>query len=241
MGLIYITNYIYNVTFKLHSFIESAATWLDTVGINTGENSYFVSYWIDHMPIEKVIEYFAQYIQLRDKEKNELRKRMIEKHVKRRQFILQQDDVCKYYSFVISGCFKMFGVDDHGVEHNIQFAAENDWIADIGSFHSGKESKLYIEAIEPAVVLQIDKTNLVYLYHNYPKFDRIFRVMMEEKFIELQNRVLQNISSTADERYVDFLQQYPLLANRLPNTQIASYLGITPEFLSKLRRINGRK
>jgi len=193
------------------------------------------------MPIEKLIEHFEKYIPLRDMEKNELRQRLIEKHVKRRQFILQQNDVCKYYSFVVSGCFKMFGVDENGVEHNIQFAAENDWIADIGSFHSGKESRLYIEAIEPAVILQIDKTNLVYLYHNYPKFDRIFRVIAEEKFIELQNRVLQNISSTADERYVSFLQQYPLLANRLPNTQIASYLGITPEFLSKIRRINGRR
>jgi len=193
------------------------------------------------MPIEKLIEHFEKYIPLRDMEKNELRQRLIEKHVKRRQFILQQNDICKYYSFVVSGCFKMFGVDENGVEHNIQFAAENDWIADIGSFHSGKESQLYIEAIEPAVILQIDKTNLVYLYHNYPKFDRIFRVIAEEKFIELQNRVLQNISSTADERYVSFLQQYPLLANRLPNTQIASYLGITPEFLSKIRRINGRR
>lgn len=193
------------------------------------------------MPVEKLIEHLARYIPLRSIEKDELWQRVIEKHVKRRQYILQQNDVCKYYSFVISGCFKMFGVDDKGAEHNIQFAAENDWIADISSFHSGKESPLCIEAIEPSVVLQIDKTNLVYLYHNHPKFDRIFRVIAEEKFIELQNRVLQNISSTADDRYESFLQQYPLLANRLPNTEIASYIGITPEFLSKIRGIKSRK
>ena len=193
------------------------------------------------MPVEKLIKYLAQYIPLRETEKNELRQRVTERHVKRRQFILQQNDVCKYYTFVVSGCFKMFGVDENAVEHNIQFAAENDWISDIGSFHSGKESRLYIEAVEPSFILQIDKTNLIYLYHNHPKFDRIFRVIAEENVIELQNRVMQDISSTADERYLSFLQQYPLLANRLPNTQIASYLGITPEFLSKIRRINGRK
>ena len=193
------------------------------------------------MAVEKLIEYLARYIPLREIEKNALRQRVTEKHVKRRQFILQQNDVWKYYTFVVSGCFKMFGVDDNAIEHNIQFAAENNWIADIGSFHTGNESRLYIEAIEPSIVLQIDKTNLIYLYHNHPKFDRIFRVIAEEQVIELQNRVMENISSTADERYVSFLQQYPLLANRLPNTQIASYLGITPEFLSKIRRINGRK
>lgn len=193
------------------------------------------------MPIEQLIAFFAQYIPLKDIEKNELKSRVIEKRIKRRQFILQENDVCRYYTFVVSGCFKMYRVDDNGAEHNIQFAAENDWIADISSFHSGKPSRLYIEAIEPSVILQLDATNLIYLYHNYPKFDRIFRVIAENNFIELQNRVLQNISSTGDERYQAFLEQYPKLAGRLPNTQIASYIGITPEFLSKIRRINAKK
>lgn len=193
------------------------------------------------MSADQLISYFAQYISLREIEKIELRNRVIEKRVKRRQFILQENDVCKYYTFVLSGCFKMYGVDDQGTEHNLQFAVENDWIADIGSFHSGKPSKLFIEAVEPSIILQIDPTNLVYLYHNHPKFDRIFRVITENNFIALQNRVLQNISSTAEERYQAFLQQYPNLANRLPNTQIASYIGITPEFLSKMRRISAKK
>lgn len=193
------------------------------------------------MAIEQLIEHFAQYIPLKEIEKDVLKERVMEKRIKRRQFILQENDVCKYYTFIISGCFKMYGVDDSGSEHNIQFASENEWIADIGSFHSGKPSRLYIEAIEPSLVLQIEKSNLIYLYHHHPKFDRIFRVIIEEKFIELQNRVLQNISSTAEERYRTFMEQYPLLANRLPNTQIASYIGITPEFLSKIRRIYATK
>jgi CRP-like cAMP-binding protein len=149
--------------------------------------------------------------------------------------ILQEGLVCRYYSFVVQGCLRMYGVDNKGVEHNIQFAAENDWIADIGSFHADKPSKLFIEAIEPSVILQIEKPDLYFLYISISKLDRIFKVITENKFIELQNRVLQNISSTAQERYQAFLEQYPQLALRLPNTQIASYLGITPEFLSKIR------
>jgi CRP-like cAMP-binding protein len=86
------------------------------------------------------------------------------------------------------------------------------------------------------VILQIKKQDLLFLYINLPKFDRNFRVIIEDKFIELQNHMLQSISSTAEERYVAFLEKYPKLAMRLSNTQIASYLGITPEFLSKIRK-----
>ncbi|MBK8484431.1 MAG: Crp/Fnr family transcriptional regulator [Saprospiraceae bacterium] len=193
------------------------------------------------MNINRLILHFDNYLPLDDTERKELSNRVIEKNIKRRQFILQENDVCKYYTFVISGLFKMYAVDKNGKENNIQFASENDWIADIGSFHNEKPSRLYIEAIEPSIILQISKDNLWYLYTNYPKFDRNFRVIIEDKFIELQNRVLQSISSTAEERYETYLEQYPNLSNRLPNTQIASYLGITPEFLSKIRNNISKK
>jgi len=149
--------------------------------------------------------------------------------------ILQEGFICKHYTFVEKGCFKMYGIDEKGYEHNIRFAAENDWITDLGSFYSEKPSRLFIEAIEPSLILQIEKPDLLFLFVNINKFDRNFRVILEEKFIELQNRLLQNFSLSAHQRYLDFLEQYPKLAVRLPNTQIASYLGITPEFLSKIR------
>jgi CRP/FNR family transcriptional regulator, anaerobic regulatory protein len=103
------------------------------------------------------------------------------------------------------------------------------------TLHKERPSKLFIEAIEPCTILQLSKGDLWYLYTNYPKFDRNFRVIIENKYIELQNRLLQTFSATAFERYESFIKQYPDLASRLPNTQIASYLGITPEFLSKIR------
>jgi CRP/FNR family transcriptional regulator len=185
--------------------------------------------------MENVIKYFDKYLPLGDIEKVALISRLIKRKVKRKQFILQEGDICKYFSFVLEGCFKMYGVDNSGTEHNLAFTAERDWITDIDSLHNERPSKLFIEAVEPSIILQISKGDLWYLYTNYPKFDRNFRVIIEDKYIELQNRLLQTFSKTAYERYESFLEQYPNLANRLPNTQIASYLGITPEFLSKIR------
>ncbi|WP_037302092.1 Crp/Fnr family transcriptional regulator [Runella limosa] len=191
--------------------------------------------------MERLLTHFQRYIPLIEDEKRLLEPRVRARKIKRRQMILQEGFVCKHYTFVVEGCFKMYGVDDKGYEHNIQFAAEGDWIADIGSFHSQKPSRLFIEAIEPSEIIQIEQQDLYFLYINIPKLDRIFKVIIENKFVELQNRVLQAFSSTAEQRYLSFLEQYPHLTNRLPNTQIASYLGITPEFLSKIRKNLSRK
>lgn len=186
--------------------------------------------------LQQLIRHFESYLPFEEREKQLLEGRVTQRRIKRRQLILQEGFPCKHYSFVVEGCFKMYGADKKGNQHNIQFAAENDWIADIGSFHSEKPSRLFIEAIEPSLILQIERQDLYFLYLNISKLDRIFKVIIEDKFVELQNRVLQNISSTAEERYQTFIEQYPNLALRLPNTQIASYLGITPEFLSKIRK-----
>jgi CRP-like cAMP-binding protein len=191
--------------------------------------------------MQALIHHFQQYLPLSEEEIQLFTLRVQTRRIKRRQMILQEGFVCKHYSFVVEGCLKMYGIDDKGFEHNIQFAAEGDWIADIGSFHTQKPSKLFIEAIEPAEIIQVGQQDLYFLYHAIPKLDRIFKVIIENKFVELQNRVLQTFSSTAEQRYLSFLEQYPHLSNRLPNTQIASYLGITPEFLSKVRKDLSKK
>lgn len=188
------------------------------------------------MSISTLFSYLESFIPLKQEEKEMIEKKFVHITVKRKHRLLKAGEVCKDYFFVISGCFRMFGVDDKGFEYNIQFAAESDWIADIGSFYSQKTSQLYIEALESAEVLSIRQQDLFELFTSFPKLNRIFKVMIEHKYIELQNRVLQNFSSTAEQRYLAFLEHYPHLKNRLPNTQIASYLGITPEFLSKIRK-----
>ena len=188
------------------------------------------------MNTDPVIAYFSTLLPLDNEEREAIKSKFIERSIKRRQFILQEGDICKLNTFVVEGCFRMYFVDEKGKEHNIHFAIENWWIGDIGSFHSGEASKLNIEAIENSIILQITKQDQLDLFVNYPKFNRIFRVLTENALVACQRRVLQNISSTAEERYLDFLKSYPQLFNRISNVQIASYLGVTPEFLSTIRK-----
>jgi CRP-like cAMP-binding protein len=149
---------------------------------------------------------------------------------------MQAGEICRHYTFVVQGVLRMYGVDPAGKEHNILFSAEGDWIADISSFHATRPGVSNIQALEPSEIIQIEQQDLYFLYINIPKLDRIFKVVTEEKYVELQDRLFQDISSTAQDRYKYFLEKYPHLGSRLPNTQIASYLGITPEFLSMIRK-----
>jgi CRP-like cAMP-binding protein len=187
------------------------------------------------MALEKLLQYFTNYLPLDEAETEALAAVILEKKVKRKQYILQENEVCRYYTFVVEGLFKMYATDSNEVEHIIQFASENEWIEDIGSLHGKRPTLLNAEAIEPSIVLQIDKDNLHNLFSMYPKLERNFRVIIENKFIELERRVLENISLTGEEKYLSFLKLNPQLQNRIPNTLIAAYLGITPEFLSKIR------
>ena len=188
------------------------------------------------MNTEPIVKYFSKILPLNNSETEAVKKVFKERKIKRRQFILQEGDVCKLNTFVVEGCFRMYLVDEKGKEHNVQFAIENWWIGDIGSFHSEEPSRLYIEAIENSLILQIKKQDQLDLFVNYPKFNRIFRVFTENALVAYQRRLLQNMSSTAEERYLDFMERYPFFFNRISNVQIASFLGITPEFLSTLRK-----
>ena len=188
------------------------------------------------MATNPLIDYFEKFLPLDDREKSFVEKAFKERRIKRKQFILQEGDVCKHNTFILEGCFRMYFIDDKGKEHNLQFGIENWWIGDVGSFFSDEPSNLYIEALENSVILQIKKEDLLKLFIDYPKFNRIFRVLAENGMVGLQKRTIQNISATAEERYVDFSQRYPQFFNRISNVQIASYLGVTPEFLSAIRK-----
>ena len=188
------------------------------------------------MPFESLIAHFESYLPFTEEEKSQITERVQCRELKRREYIIQAGVICRHYTFVVNGIIRMYVTDNEGKEHNILFASEGDWISDIDSFHAVQPSQSSIQALEPSKIIQIAQQDLYHLYINVPKLDRIFKVVTEEKYVELQKRVFQNISSTAQQRYVAFLKQYPKLATRLPNTQIASYLGITPEFLSMIRK-----
>jgi len=187
------------------------------------------------MTTKPLIDYFEKLLPLGEEEKSIVKEAFKERRVKRRHFILQKGDICKHHTFVVEGCFRMYMVDEKGKEHNLQFAIENWWITDIGSFYSEEPSRLYIEALENSTVLQLRKEDQLKLFDDNIKFNRIFRVLTENALVSAHRRILQNISSTAEERYLDFLKRYPHFFNRISNVQIASYLGVTPEFLSTIR------
>ena len=184
---------------------------------------------------EPLLGYFDRLIPLDDEEKKQVRAKFHPRLFRKKQYVLQEGDLCTQFYFVVRGCLRLYKIDEKGNTHILQFAAENYWINDLGSFHGVKPSALNIDALEDTVVLQISRDDLISLYIQTPKFDRIFRVLLENSFVRLQERLLQNISSTAEDRYQSFLEVYPHLVNRLSQVQIAAYLGITPEFLSRLR------
>jgi CRP/FNR family transcriptional regulator, anaerobic regulatory protein len=186
--------------------------------------------------IKPLIQHIETIIPLDEEARRALSEKVTSKKIRRRQYLLQEGDICRHYNFVLKGCLRMYLVDGKGTEHVLQFAIENGWIADIGSLHLDQPSRFNIDALEPAEVLRIAKEDLIELYVKHPAFDRYFRVLTENAFIGMQHRVLQNISTTAEERYLLFLEKYPHLFNRIPLVQIASFIGVTPEFLSKIRR-----
>lgn len=185
--------------------------------------------------LEPLLTYFDRLITLNIDEKELVSTLFHPRLFRKKQYVLHEGDLCTHFYFIVRGCLRMYKIDEKGNTHILQFAAENYWINDLGSFHGLKPSVLNIDALEDTVILQISRDNLISLYLQAPKFDRIFRVLLETSFIRLQDRLLQNISSTAEERYQSFLELYPHLLNRLSQVQIAAFLGITPEFLSRLR------
>lgn len=185
--------------------------------------------------VEPLLDYFTRLIPLNKEEKELVIQKFHPRLYRKKQYVLQEGDVCRQMNFVVRGCLRMYKIDDEGGSHILQFAAENNWITDLGSFYSEKPSELTIDALEDTMVLKIAHDDLITIYTQAQKFHRIFRVLIENSYVSLQKRLLQTISSTAEDRYQYFIDTWPHLINRLPQTQIASFLGITPEFLSRLR------
>lgn len=156
--------------------------------------------------------------------------------IKKKSFLLREGEVCRFEGFVTKGLFRVYHIDQNGFEQILYFAIENWWVTDIDSFTNEKPSQLYIEALEDSTVLLISKKNKEFAYANLPQIEKLFRVMTQKTHVALQRRMIDNLSKTADQRYLDFMEKYPTIYSRLTNLQIAAYLGISHEFLSKIRK-----
>lgn len=154
---------------------------------------------------------------------------------KNRQMVLQEGDVCRHTIFVYGGCLRGFTTDKNGYEHVLSFAPPGWWMADLYSLVSGRPGTLNIQALEKTEALLLPKNSQEQLYREVPKFERFFRILAENALVNNQQRLLDNMSLSAEERYDLFCKKYPTLIHCLPQKQIASYIGVTPEFFSKMR------
>lgn len=175
-------------------------------------------------------------ISLSDVEKEICRTLFIPKKLRKRQYILQQDDICKNLIFVENGLLRSYNLDDKGNEHILQFAPEGWWIADVYSFFTGENSNYNIDAIEDSELLLITNSALEQLYERVPKFERYFRILTQNNMIAMQKRLMSELSSTAEDKYLKLIAAYPNIVARVPQHMIASYLGLTPESLSRIRK-----
>jgi CRP/FNR family transcriptional regulator, anaerobic regulatory protein len=159
-----------------------------------------------------------------------------EKIVKNKQYINREGEVCKHISFINKGCCKTYNIDSNGFEHILHFSSQDYWVGDLYSIITKKPGVLFIQAMEETEVLQIAKTDLDNLYLKIPKFERMFRILAENAYVETQNRVMEGLGLSAKERYDIFNKKYATIAHLLPQKQIALYLGVTPEFFSRMKK-----
>lgn len=158
------------------------------------------------------------------------------KVVRKKEFLLKEGEVCKFEAFVNKGCFRVFHIDVKGFEHVFYFAVEGWWIGDIDSFTNQVPAQLFIETLENSEILLISKKDKEALYETLPKVEKLFRIMSQKRVVAFQRRMIDNLTKTAYERYIDYITKYPQIAQKLTNLQLASYLGISHEFLSKIRK-----
>ena len=185
---------------------------------------------------ELILENISRYIQLTPEETTYFTSLLKERKFRRKQYLLQEGDVSRYENFVTKGCLRTYQIDQKGQEYIVQFAVEDWWIGDMYSFLTQKPSKYNIDALEDSTVLSIEKSAMDELYTKVPKFEKFFRHLLQNAFIALQERIASNISETGEERYNQFRSKYASLEERIPQRMIASFLGLTPESLSRIRR-----
>ncbi len=193
------------------------------------------------MQTDKLIDHLLKHVSIDEREAEIIVSSFTTRHFKKKEFLLRAGEICRVESFVGQGCFRTFTVDENGYDRTLVFSVEDWWTGDMLSFLTAKPSMYNIEALEEAEVLQISKERLEDLYLEVPKLERYFRLLVQNAYISQLERINTGLSQTAEQRYLLFLENYPGFARRIPQKYIASFLGITPEFLSMLRRKLSRR
>lgn len=182
-----------------------------------------------------ILNNICKIISLTASEQNLFMSKVEVKQFKAKTIILSPGEICRYSYFVNSGILRSFNINDNIVEHVLNFACTGWWISDMYSFITQKPGDLFIEVLEDAEVIVLSKEHQEILYQEIPKLERFFRVLIENSLVSNQERLMDNLSLTAEERFEKFRIKYPTIIQKVPQKQIASFIGVTPEFFSKMK------
>lgn len=188
------------------------------------------------MDYSLVLKNISKHITLDDGETAYFTSLLKYKEVRKKDILLKEGQTCRYINYVHSGALRAYHLDMEGNESVIMFAINDWWVTDMCSFTTLQPAMLNIDALEDSTIFELDKNDLDKLYIKVPKFERFFRIIMQNSYVREQLRVIQNLSISAEQKYINFIAKYPQFVQRVSQKQIASYLGMTPEFLSTIRK-----
>lgn len=186
-------------------------------------------------PYHLFFEKFNDQVPIDTEEQNFLKRYLTLKKLRKKQYLLQEEDVCKFIAFVDKGVLRSYTVDENGSEHIIQFAIEGWLISDLYSFLTGEIATYNIDALEDAQLVLISKSSHEELLEKFPKYEKYIRLQLSGAYIAMQQRLTSIISLSLEDRYTGFVSKYPEIVQRVPQHMIASYMGLTPETLSRVR------
>lgn len=184
---------------------------------------------------ELLIKNFKKHVKLSKSQEKLILESVKFQKIKKKEFLIREGEHSKYSAFVLKGCLRSYFIDSNGFDHIMQFAIEDWWITDMMSYTSSQPGSLNIDALENSELLLLSREKQLLLFNECPILEKYFRIITENGMVSIQQRLMENLSLPALDRYKNFIKKYPAFNNRLPQLQIAAYLGITPEFLSKIR------
>lgn len=185
--------------------------------------------------MQSIIQNISKHVSLTPEEQALFLSKTDTKTVKVKTILLSAREISKETYFVNSGILRSFYINDNIIEHVLHFACEGWWIGDMYSYISEKPGNLFIEVLEEAEIVILSKENQQELYQEIPKLERFFRILAENSLVAHQERLMDNLSLTAEERFEKFCSKYPTLIQSIPQKHIASFIGVTPEFFSKMK------
>ena len=187
---------------------------------------------------ESLIQYIKKHstTQLSEETIESIKDLFVPKKLRKKQYFLQEGEVCKYFAFIVKGAMRQYTVDDKGVEHIVHLCIENWWVGDRESWVMLTPTNYYIDAWEDTELLLITRADTLNLANQCPAFNELIRLLDESNNIATQKRITSSISFSADKRYADFVYSHPDFLQRFPQHIIASYLGITKDTLSRVRK-----